>query len=60
MIVEFGILRYNRLPMRMCPSVDVFQEKVDDLLGNIEGAKNNIYDILILIKDYFIRIVETM
>ena len=35
-ITEFGKLRYNRLPIRMCASCDIFQAKVDKLIGYIE------------------------
>ena len=50
---EFGKFRYNRLPMGMCASVDIFQAKVDKILGDIEGVKMQIYDILVLSKDKF-------
>ena len=38
-VTEFDKLRYNRLPMGMCASVDIFQSKVDKLLGDIDGVK---------------------
>ena len=50
-VTEFGKFRYNRLPMGMCASGDIFQAKVDELIGNIEGVKMYINDILILIED---------
>ena len=34
-VTEFGKFRYNRLPMCMCASGDMFQSKVDKLLGDI-------------------------
>ena len=34
----------------MCTSGDIFQEIVDELLGDIKGVKIYIYDILVLIK----------
>ena len=34
-VTEFGKLRYNRLPMGMCASGDIFQAKIDKLLGDI-------------------------
>jgi hypothetical protein len=37
-ITEFGKYRYNELPMGMCCSGDIFQAKVDQLLGDIEGV----------------------
>ena len=50
-VTEFGKLRYNFLPMGMCTLGDIFQAKVDKLLGDIEGVKTYIDDILVLIKD---------
>ena len=57
-VTEFGKSRYNRLPMGMCASGDIFQSKVDKLLGDIEGVKMYINDILILIKDCFRNHIE--
>ena len=34
-VTEFGKFRYNRLPMGMCASGDIFQAKVDELLSDI-------------------------
>jgi hypothetical protein len=41
-VTEFRKLRYNVLPMGMCCSGDVFQAKVDQLLGDIKGVKTYI------------------
>ena len=49
----FGKFIYNRLLMGMCTSGDIFQAKVDELLGDIEGAKTYTDYILILNKDFF-------
>ena len=38
-VTEFGTFRYNCLPMVMCAPGDIFQAKVDDLIGDIEGVK---------------------
>ena len=54
-VTEFGKLRYNRLPMDMCASGDIFQAKVDKLLGDIEGIKTYIGDVLVFSKDCFIN-----
>ena len=48
---EFGKFKYNRLPMGMCASGDIFQVKVDKIIGDIEGVKTYIDDILVLGKD---------
>ena len=50
-VTEFGKLRYNRLPMGMFISGEIFQTKVDELLGDIEGVKTYIDDIIVLGKD---------
>ena len=52
-VTEFGQFRYNRLPMGMCALGDIFQAKVDNLHGDIEGVKMYIDDILVLSKDCF-------
>ena len=39
--------------MGMCNSGDIFQSKVEDLLGDIEGIKTYIGDIIVLSKDIF-------
>jgi Reverse transcriptase (RNA-dependent DNA polymerase). len=53
-VTKFGKLRYNVLPMGMCCcSSDIFQAKVDQLLGDIEGVKTYIDDILVIGKGSF-------
>ena len=34
--------------MGMCDSGDIFQDKVDELFGYIEGVKTYIHDIIVL------------
>ena len=50
-VTEFGKSRYNCLSMGMCALGDIFQSKVDELLGYIKGVKMYIDDILVLGKD---------
>ena len=45
---ELGKFRYNPFPTGMCASGDIFQSKVDELLGNIEGVKMYTDGILVL------------
>ena len=52
-VTEFGKFRYNRLPIGMCASGDIIQDKVDKLLGDIKGVKTYINDILVLNKDSY-------
>ena len=47
-ITGFGKFRYNRVPMGLFASGDIFQAKVDELLSDIEGFKTYIDDILVL------------
>ena len=47
-VTEFGKFRYNRVPMGLFASGDIFQAKVDELLSDIEGFKTYIDDILVL------------
>ena len=46
--------------MGMCTSRDIFQAKVDELLGDIEGVKTYIDDILALCKDLFRNHIKQM
>ena len=57
---EFGIFRYNRILMSICNSRYILQAKVDKILGDIEGAKTYIDDILVLIKDCFMNHIEQL
>ena len=55
---KFGKFIYNCLPMGMCALGDIFQDKVDELLGDTEGAKAYIYDIIVLSKNFLIKYTE--
>ena len=57
---EFSKFVYNCLPMGMCASGDIFQAKVDELLGDIKDIKTYIGDIIILSKDYFKKHIEQL
>ena len=52
-VAEFGKIRYTCLPMGMVISGDVFQSKVYDLIGDIEGVQTYIDDILCIGKGTF-------
>ena len=47
-VTEFGKFRYNIVPMVLCASSDIFQYKLDELLGDIEGVKTYTADILVI------------
>ena len=40
--------RYDRIPMGLCASGDIFKAKVDEILGDIGGVKTYIDNILVL------------
>ena len=46
--------------MGMCTLGDIFQSKVDKLLGDIKGVKMYIDDILVLSKDCFRNHIEQL
>ena len=47
-VTGFEKFRYNSVTMKMCASGDIFQNKLDKLLGDIEGMKTYIDYILVL------------
>ena len=57
-VTKFGKFKYNFLPMGMCASRDIFQAKVDELVGDIEGVKTYVDDILVLGKDSFEKHID--
>ena len=59
-VTEFGKFRFNRLPMGMCSSGDIFQAKIDELLNDIEGVKTYIKNILVLSRERFSNHKEQM
>ena len=52
-ITEYGKFRYKRLPMGVACSPDIFQAKIYELLGDIDGTKAYIDDILVVKKGTF-------
>ena len=59
-VTEFGKFRYTCLPMGMVISGDVFQAKVYDLIGDIEGVRTYIDDILCIGKGTFAEHLEQL
>ena len=47
-ILPWGKYEYLRLPMGLCNSPDIFQEKMNDLMEGLEFARAHIDDLLIL------------
>ena len=52
-VLPFGKFEYQRLPMGLCNSPDIFQEKISDLMDGLEFIRAYIDDILCLTKDTF-------
>ena len=52
-VTEFGKFIYHRFCMGMCASVDIFQDKVDELLDEIESVKTYTNYMLVLSKYWF-------
>jgi hypothetical protein len=50
-VTEFGKFRYKRLPMGLSCAPDVFQSKINELLGDLDSVRAYIDDVLILTKD---------
>ena len=59
-VAEFYKFEYNYLPLGMCASVDIFQGKVDEILGDIKEAKTHINDILVLSKERLSKYTEQL
>ena len=59
-VTEFGKVKYNRLPMGMWASGDIFQAKVDKIIGDIDGFKTNTNDILVLSKEILSKQTEQL
>ena len=59
-VPEFDKFKYNPLHMGMCDSRYIFQAKVDNLGGDIEGVKTYINDILVLNKERYYNHIEKL
>ena len=57
-VSEFVKFRYNRVPKGLCNSSDIFQDKVDKLIGYIREYKAYINNILVLGKGGFSQRIE--
>ena len=52
-VLLWGKYRYKRLPMGFANSLDIFQQKMNDLLHGFEFIRAYIYDLLILTKEHW-------
>ena len=53
-----GKYEYLRLPMGLCNSPDIFQEKVNELMQDLEFARAYLDDILVITKGDFTQHLE--
>ena len=51
-ITPWGMYRYTRLPMGLCPSGDIFNIKTQQMLKGVEGVHKSIDDLLIKARGY--------
>ena len=51
--VKWGKYEYLRLPMGLCNSPDIFQEKMSELMYGLEFARAYLDDLLVVSKDSF-------
>ena len=49
-VLPWGKYEYQRLPMGLCNSPDVFQEKMSELMSGLEFVHTYIDDLLVLTK----------
>ena len=52
-VTEYGKYKYKRLPMGVSCSPDIFQAKIYELLGDLEGIKAYIDDVLVIKRGSF-------
>jgi len=59
-VTKFGLFKYKQLPMGVSCSPDIFQSKIFNLIGDIEGTKAYIDDILVFKKGSFEEHLEQL
>ena len=59
-VTKFRRFQYNNLLMGICSSREIFQAKVDQLIGYIEGVKAYIDDILVFCKEEFSKFTDQL
>jgi hypothetical protein len=52
-VLPWGKYEYQRLPMGLCNSVDIFQEKMSELMQDLEYVRTYLDDLLVLTKGTF-------
>ena len=63
-IIPWGKYGYKRLPIEIASSLDILQQKMNDLFNGFEFIPEYIYDLLILTKgdwkDYILKLEITL
>ena len=59
-VTEFGKYKYKRLPMGVSCSPDIFQAKIYELMGDIQGTKAYTDDISAINKGTFSEYLEQL
>jgi Reverse transcriptase (RNA-dependent DNA polymerase) len=52
-VMPFGKYEYQRIPMGLCNSPDIFQEKMSKLMEGLDFVRTYIDDLLIITKESF-------
>jgi hypothetical protein len=52
-MLSFGKFEYQSIPMELCNSPDIFQEKISKLMDGLEFIRTYLDDLLCLTKDTF-------
>jgi Reverse transcriptase (RNA-dependent DNA polymerase) len=52
-VLPFGKFEYQRIPMGLCNSPDIFQEKMSELMEGLEFVRTYLDNLLCLTKDTF-------
>ena len=59
-VFPFGKYEYQRIPMGLCNSPDIFQEKMSELMDGIESALTHLDDLLCITKGTFAEHLEQL
>jgi hypothetical protein len=52
-VMPFGKYKYLRIPMGLCNSPDIFQEKMSELMEGLDFIQTYIDDLLVITKESF-------
>ena len=52
-VLPWGKYEYQRLPLGLCNSPDIFQENMSDLMQDLQHVRAYIYDLVVFTKGTF-------